>query len=77
MLKMKKQCETCQAPTALEGNAYICSFECTFCQPCTEQTHKHICPNCSGELVKRPTRVKSPAKVVGEQVKKKIGKVFS
>ncbi|WP_235715062.1 DUF1272 domain-containing protein [Halalkalibacter akibai] len=37
----------------VETNAYICTHECTFCEPCTEKM-SHICPNCGGELVRRP-----------------------
>jgi len=60
MLKLKPACETCSAPLLNGGEtAYICTFECTFCAPCTEETYNHICPNCGGDLVKRPTR---PAK---------------
>ncbi len=57
MMKMKPACETCSAPL-LNGQqtAYICTFECTFCAPCTEDTYKHVCPNCGGDLVKLPTR---------------------
>ncbi|WP_370584686.1 DUF1272 domain-containing protein [Oculatella sp. LEGE 06141] len=35
--------------------AYICSYECTFCDHCTTAMNA-ICPNCSGELVRRPRR---------------------
>jgi len=62
MLEMKKQCEKCGAATDLTGVAYICSFECTFCAACTK-TMKSVCPNCSGNLVLRPTRTKSPVAV--------------
>jgi uncharacterized protein len=54
-LEMRTECERCQAALTPEGTAYLCSYECTFCAPCTaalEQT----CPNCGGELVLRPTR---------------------
>ena len=56
MLEMKPRCETCEAELPHEAHAFICSYECTFCPTCTEETHQHICPNCKGELVKRPTR---------------------
>ncbi len=57
MLQLKDACETCAAPL-LNGTdtAYMCTFECTFCAPCTTNTHKHTCPNCGGNLVLRPTR---------------------
>ena len=35
--------------------AYICSYECTYCANCAEQINA-ICPNCGGELVRRPRR---------------------
>ena len=39
---------------AAGGEAYICSFECTFCAAGAEAAHCHVCPNCGGELVRRP-----------------------
>lgn len=71
MLKMKNQCEKCHAQTGLADIAFICSFECTFCADCTQKM-SNICPNCSGELVKRPIRVKSPIAVAAAQVSKKL-----
>ncbi|YCA45653.1 DUF1272 domain-containing protein [Bacillus sp. JZ8] len=35
--------------------AYICVHECTFCPDCTNNMN-YICPNCGGELVKRPRK---------------------
>ncbi|MEB3767171.1 DUF1272 domain-containing protein [Acinetobacter sp. MD2] len=57
MLALRPNCECCNcdlAPNA--ANALICSFECTFCQNCAERQLNFICPNCEGELVKRPIR---------------------
>jgi uncharacterized protein len=57
MLQLRPNCECCN--TDLPGDsaaAYICSFECTFCARCTEGTLKGICPNCGGELLRRPAR---------------------
>jgi hypothetical protein len=56
-LEMRGKCERCGAalaPTA--HDAWICSYECTFCTGCTESM-KGKCPNCSGELARRPRRV--------------------
>jgi hypothetical protein len=36
--------------------AMICSFEWTLCLTCAEQVLRGICPNCGGELVRRPVR---------------------
>ncbi|WP_226670364.1 DUF1272 domain-containing protein [Metabacillus litoralis] len=54
-LEMKGACEKCQANVDLI--AYICVHECTFCENCTNDM-SNICPNCSGELVKRPKPAK-------------------
>lgn len=57
MLQMRPNCEACDKdlpPDAID--AFICSFECTFCIDCTETRFKFVCPNCSGYLVHRPAR---------------------
>jgi len=58
-LEMKPACERCNAGLALDGEARICSYECTFCAPCAEAMQHH-CPNCGGELVPRPRRDVAP-----------------
>ncbi|MCI4337916.1 MAG: DUF1272 domain-containing protein [Thermoplasmata archaeon] len=52
-LEMKGQCEQCQTPLAATAEAFICSYECTFCATCSASM-SHRCPNCRGELVRRP-----------------------
>ncbi|MFJ4457346.1 DUF1272 domain-containing protein [Pseudomonas sp. NPDC089392] len=57
MLDLRPNCECCD--TDLPGDspdALICSFECTFCRACAETRFQGRCPNCSGQLVARPTR---------------------
>lgn len=57
MLELRPNCECCDRdldPSA--DGAMICSFECTFCNDCAANVLKGKCPNCSGGLVKRPTR---------------------
>jgi hypothetical protein len=54
-LEMRGSCEKCQAPLEHGGTAFICSFECTFCQACAAAMAQS-CPNCGGELVRRPRR---------------------
>jgi len=56
---MKGVCEGCSIPLAPDSDAYICSYECTFCQNCYVSNRK-ICPNCTGELVRRPKRLNVP-----------------
>ena len=57
MLALRPNCECCDAdlpPDSLA--ARICTFECTFCADCAEGTFAGRCPNCGGELVRRPIR---------------------
>ncbi|MDP9261987.1 MAG: DUF1272 domain-containing protein [Actinomycetota bacterium] len=55
---MRTSCERCGASLAAQGDARICSFECTFCVACADELDR-VCPNCEGELVARPRRVAS------------------
>jgi hypothetical protein len=52
---MKPSCEKCNAQLDKLAEAYVCSFECTFCPPCTQEMAAK-CPNCGGELLRRPRR---------------------
>ncbi len=54
-LEMRPTCERCEAQLAADGEATICSYECTFCPDCATAMD-NICPNCRGELVARPKR---------------------
>ena len=55
-LEMRTTCERCGATLEPDGEARICSYECTFCVSCTDEMNG-VCPNCSGELVLRPRRI--------------------
>jgi len=57
MLELRPSCERCDRdlPPA-SPDARICSFECTFCAPCTDGPLAGICPNCTGNLTPRPIR---------------------
>lgn len=57
MLEMRPDCERCGADLPPTGLAYICSFECSFCAECAEGALGRLCPNCSGRLERRPSRV--------------------
>ena len=67
MLQLRPNCECCDADLPGDsGDAWICSFECTFCAKCAAGTLHGKCPNCGGELVRRPRRsaeklVRNPA----------------
>jgi hypothetical protein len=54
-LQMKEKCELCGRPLSHSDEAYICSYECTFCRECAQGRH-HVCPNCQGELLRRPSQ---------------------
>jgi hypothetical protein len=55
-LELRPRCERCDAPLPPGSDrATICSYECTFCTGCAEEL-AHRCPNCGGELVRRPCR---------------------
>jgi uncharacterized protein len=56
-LELRTECERCGVTLAQDGEARICSYECTFCVSCAEEL-QGVCPNCSGELVARPKRLK-------------------
>jgi len=67
MLELRPNCECCDRDLPPEtAAARICTFECTFCADCAEQVLLGICPNCGGDLVRRPIRpaallVRNPA----------------
>ena len=57
MLELRTNCENCNKKLSYDSKeAMICSFECTFCISCVEKILHNTCPNCSGELQRRPIR---------------------
>jgi len=62
-LQMRGECGHCHAQVAPEGEAWICVFECAFCLQCAGSI-QHVCPNCGGELVRRPRP--NPARAAGQ-----------
>lgn len=57
MLELRPNCECCARDLPPDSaDARICSFECTFCRECAENVLAGACPNCGGELVRRPVR---------------------
>jgi hypothetical protein len=77
MLALRPNCECCNRDLPPEStDAFICSFECTFCRSCKDGVLGGRCPNCGGELVTRPRRpaaklAKYPAS--GERIYKPQG----
>ena len=58
MLELRPSCECCDKDLPPEApDALVCSFECTFCADCAaHRLPGGCCPNCGGELVRRPVR---------------------
>jgi hypothetical protein len=57
MLELRPNCECCDRDLPNASTlARICTFECTFCAECAESRLGGICPNCRGELLRRPRR---------------------
>ena len=57
MLELRPNCECCDRDLPPSSHdAMICTFECTFCATCARDVLKGTCPNCGGELVRRPVR---------------------
>ena len=57
MLALRPNCECCNRDLPPDSTeARICSFECTFCASCADTVLDGVCPNCGGELVRRPRR---------------------
>jgi hypothetical protein len=57
MLELRPNCECCDKDLPPDSReAMICTFECTFCADCVDTKLGGLCPNCGGELVRRPIR---------------------
>lgn len=69
-LEIRPNCECCNRDVSPESrDVMICSFECTFCSDCAKDVLAGVCPNCGGELVRRPVRpaaklINNPASTV-------------
>lgn len=55
MLELRPNCERCDRNLPPAADAVICTFECTFCAPCSAVLGD-VCPNCGGDLQRRPVR---------------------
>ncbi|MBE1275687.1 DUF1272 domain-containing protein [Enterovibrio baiacu] len=57
MLELRPSCECCDKALPPESTeAFICTFECTFCKDCVDYVLKGVCPNCGGNFSPRPLR---------------------
>jgi hypothetical protein len=46
-------CQRCDRRLTAADDAAACRHGCTFCPRCADELGS-VCPNCSGELVRRP-----------------------
>ncbi|EWT01420.1 hypothetical protein N865_10470 [Intrasporangium oryzae NRRL B-24470] len=57
MLELRPSCECCDTDLPPDSTeAMICTFECTWCARCVEVCLGGTCPNCGGDLQRRPIR---------------------
>ena len=57
MLDLHPNCQCCDRDLPPESReAWICSYECTFCTACVRDRLRGVCPNCGGGFERRPVR---------------------
>ena len=57
MLELRPNCEWCDRDLPPESpDAMICTYECTWCRDCADNVLHGVCPNCGGNLERRPIR---------------------
>ncbi|HZY47246.1 MAG TPA: DUF1272 domain-containing protein [Candidatus Bathyarchaeia archaeon] len=52
-MEYRDHCERCNRALSPTDEAYFCFYECTWCPTCMKDL-KGVCPNCYGELLRRP-----------------------
>lgn len=71
MLELRPNCEWCDKDLPPESTeAYICTYECTYCAHCVQHVLRGVCATCGGNPVPRPIRPKTsyrPGKALGRQ----------
>ena len=64
MLELRPSCECCDRDLPPDSpDAWICTYECTFCTRCVGICLAERCPNCGGDFQPRPHR---PAAALAE-----------
>ncbi|MEZ5079473.1 MAG: DUF1272 domain-containing protein [Thermoleophilia bacterium] len=57
MLELRPNCECCDRDLPVDApDAWICTYECTWCGGCARDVLDMVCPNCDGNLTPRPIR---------------------
>jgi hypothetical protein len=71
VLELRPNCECCDVDLPPDApDARICTFECTWCADCVSGCLDDVCPNCGGELVRRPAR---PERALAEHPASGVG----
>src|SRR5712671_410535 len=55
-MEMRGLCGRCNKRLQPDAVAFICSYECAFCEECSKML-KYSCPNCNGELVRKHKKI--------------------
>ena len=56
-LELRPNCEFCDKDLPPNStDAFICTYECTFCADCAQHRLLNVCPNCGGGFALRPIR---------------------
>jgi len=61
-MEFRRECGRCHVSLRDQDAAYLCAHECTFCATCYRRL-RYVCPNCAGELVRRPRAGPAPRAV--------------
>jgi uncharacterized protein len=57
VLELRPNCENCDRDLPPDSpDAMICTYECTWCRDCVDNVLHGVCPNCGGNLERRPVR---------------------
>ena len=69
-MEIRPSCECCDRDLdPASPDVMICTYECTWCRDCADTVLRGVCPNCGGNLERRPVRpadqlAKDPASTV-------------
>lgn len=59
MLELRPNCELCDRDLPPDSeDAFICTYECTYCRNCVHEKLHNVCPKCGGNFYQRPIRPK-------------------
>ena len=57
MLELRPNCEWCDKDLPPDSDeAFICTYECTYCAHCVEHVLHGVCSTCGGKPAPRPIR---------------------